>query len=418
MLRSRILFIACVLCFALSLSACQNPFFQPGETDLFEPVPTEKDKGQHEQVTEPEPAPTPPTTVTLAAAGDIMMHSTQIKAARQSDGSYDFHDVFADIRPYLQAADLGFANLETTFGGNEPYSGYPMFNAPDEVADALQEAGFDLIQTANNHTMDTRAEGAVRTYNVLKERGMEPVGTAPSSADRKPVLIEKNDITLAFLAYTYGTNGIPVPEDQPYLVNLIDEDMIEQDILAAKADGAEFIVVGLHFGNEYQREPTEAQRELVTRIFEMGADVILGGHPHVLQPMEHMEIGGEDKFVIYSLGNLVSNQFSYTVSNPYVNKGIILYLDIVKDYEQETVTLKDVRYLPTVVHRYEQNGIGYAIVPIEEQHIDEGSLAYDYPGLSLQMIEEAWEQTTSHMKQYESFPTFQLDEGAEPAETQ
>ena len=153
MLRSRILFIACVLCFALSLSACQNPFFQPGETDLLEPVPTEKDKGQHEQVTEPEPAPTPPTTVTLAAAGDIMMHSTQIKAARQSDGSYDFHDVFADIRPYLQAADLGFANLETTFGGNEPYSGYPMFNAPDEVADARRDEG----QDAGKGLVDGRA---------------------------------------------------------------------------------------------------------------------------------------------------------------------------------------------------------------------------------------------------------------------
>lgn len=416
MKRPVIASVALMLIFLLSLTACQMPFFNQVEPEASDSAKQEAEKPTPEP--ESESAPPPPTTVTLAATGDIMMHSTQINAARQSDGSYDFHDVFADIKPYLNAADLTFGNLETTFGGKEPYSGYPLFNAPDEVADALKGAGFDIIQTANNHTMDTRAEGAARTYNVLKEKGLTPVGTAAKPEDRKPVIVEQNDIKIAFLAYTYGTNGMPVPKDQPYLINLIDEEAIEQDIKTAKEAGAEFIVVGLHFGNEYERKPTKEQRQLVTRVFEMGADVILGGHPHVLQPMEQMEVGGEQKFVIYSLGNFISNQFSYTISNPYANKGIVLYLDIEKDYEKQAVTLKDVRYLPTVVHRYQQNGTGYTIVPIEERHIENKSLAYDYPGLSFKMVREAWEQTTTHMEEFESFPTFSLQEESQPVESE
>lgn len=414
MKRSIALSSAIMFTIMLCLTACQIPLLTqtPSEEPDLPHVETDKPP-----VNDPEPVHPDPTTVTLAATGDIMMHSTQIKAAQNSDGSYDFRSVFSDVKPYFKAADLVYGNLETTLSGQEPYTGYPMFNAPDEVAVALKDAGFHIVQTANNHTMDTRAAGAVRTYEVLKEKGLEPVGTAATAADRQPLILEKNDIKLAFLAYTYGTNGIPIPEDQPHLVNLIDEDLIEQDISDAKAAGAEFIVVGLHYGNEYQREPTEEQRTLTRRVFEMGADVILGGHPHVLQPMERMDVNGEEKFVIYSLGNFVSNQFSYTISNPYANKGMILYIDIEKNYEQETVTVKDVRYLPTVVHRYEKNGTGYAIIPIEQQHIAEEVLNYDYPGLSFQMVQEAWEQTTTHMDLYESFPTFQLDE-AEPVEQQ
>lgn len=407
-MKKLIVFPFALMLLIISLTACQLPFFNQATPETSDTSKQETRK----PTPEPEPVPPEPTTVTLAATGDVMMHSTQINAARKGDGSYDFRREFADIKPYLHAADLAFGNLETTMSGQEPYTGYPMFNAPDEVADALKDAGFDIIQTANNHMMDTRAEGAARTYEVLKEKGLNPVGTAAQPADREPLIVEKNDIKLAFLAYTYGTNGIPIPQDQPYLINLIDEDVIEADIKEAKAAGAEFIVVGLHFGNEYEREPNDEQRQIVSRVFEMGADVILGGHPHVLQPMEHMEVNGEDKFVIYSLGNLVSNQFSYTISNPYANKGLILYLDIEKNYETESVTLKNVRYLPTVVHRYKQNGTGYAIVPIEQQHIDDQSLVYDYPGLSFQMVKEAWEQTTSHMDKYDSFPTFQLDHSA------
>ena len=404
MQRSRVAAFLLTVILTSVLGACQMP-----PTDQSEPEKAETSEEMSEgEAVEREPPPA--KRVTLAATGDIMVHSTQIKAARQHDGSYDFNSVFTDIQPYLEAADLTFANLETTFGGSEPYTGYPLFNAPDAMADALKNAGFDIIQTANNHTMDSKAKGAVRTYNVLREKGLSPVGTAASPEDRKPLIVEKNGIKLAFLAYTYGTNGIPVPEDQPYLVNLIDEDVIAQDIQQSKEDGAEFIIVGLHFGNEFEREPNEEQRQLVNRVFEMGADVILGGHPHVLQPMEQMEVGGEKKFVIYSLGNFVSNQFSYTVSNPYANKGVILYLDIEKHAENETAALKEVRFLPTVVHRYEQNGIGYTILPIEEKHVTSESLPYEYPGLTFNMVQEAWEQTTAHMEQYESFPVFHLEE--------
>lgn len=416
MKRSFSIAFAIMFILILSLTACQIPFLTQSTPEKSE-TPNSKKQDSVEEP-DPEPEPPEPTTVTLAATGDVMMHSTQIKAARKSDGGYDFSREFADIKPYFSAADLVFGNFETTMSGQEPYTGYPMFNAPDEVADALKDAGFDILQTANNHMMDTRAEGAARTYDVLKEKGLNPVGTASKPEDRKPLIVEKNDIKLGFLAYTYGTNGIPVPKDQPYLINLIDEDVIEQDIKEAKAEGAEFIIVGLHFGNEYEREPNEEQRQIVTRVFELGADVILGGHPHVLQPMEHLEVNGKDKFVIYSLGNFVSNQFSYTISNPYANKGVVLYLDIEKDYEKQSVALKDVRYLPTVVHRYEKNGTGYTIIPIEQQQIDDQSLAYDYPGLSFKMVKEAWEQTTSHLDKYESFPTFQLDDAAKPVEQQ
>lgn len=343
----------------------------------------------------------PPTKVTLAATGDIMLHMPQIRAAVKSDGTYDFTRVFKEVTPYLKRADLVFGNFETTLSGTPPYRGYPLFNAPDEIADALKTAGFNVLQTANNHALDSGAKGVIHTYKTLLKKEIYPVGTAITPGGDSAI-IEKNGITVGFLAYTYGTNGIPIPKDQPYLVNRIDERKITRDIRSIRASGAEFVVVGLHFGNEYAREPSDEQRSLVTHVFKSGADVVLGGHPHVLQPMEFMEVDGQQKFVIYSLGNALSNQFF----NPNVNKGIVLYIDIVKDYETDTVRLDSVTYLPTIVHRFQAGRTGYVILPIEEQYVQEKTIPYRYPGLSFKTIREAWQQTTSHMKRYENFPVF------------
>lgn len=330
-----------------------------------------------------------------------MLHMPQIRAAVKSDGTYDFTRVFKEVTPYLKRADLVFGNLETTLSGTPPYRGYPLFNAPDEIADALKTAGFNVLQTANNHALDSGAKGVIHTSKTLLKKEIYPVGTAITPGGDS-VIIEKNGIAVGFLAYTYGTNGIPIPKDQPYLVNRIDERKITRDIRSIRASGAEFVVVGLHFGNEYAREPSDEQRSLVTHVFKSGADVVLGGHPHVLQPMEFMEVDGQQKFVIYSLGNALSNQFF----NPNVNKGIVLYIDIVKDYETDTVRLDSVTYLPTIVHRFQAGRTGYVILPIEERYVQEKTIPYRYPGLSYKTIREAWHQTTSHMKRYENFPVF------------
>lgn len=337
--------------------------------------------------------------LTIAAFGDTMMHLPQIKSGQQPDGSYRFDSFFKEVKPYLSQADLTIGNFETTLAGKQkPYAGFPLFNSPDEIVDALKNAGVDLMSTANNHSIDTGAAGVRRTYEVLKKKQLLPVGTASRPEEQKPTILEKNNIKIAFLAYTEQTNGNPVPKDQPYLVNRIDSNQIKQDIAEAKKRGAEFVVVSLHFGVEYQRQPNEKQKQIAHQVLKDGADVILGSHPHVLQKMERVKEGNKTKFIIYSMGNFVSNQ-----SDPHTDEGIIVYLNLKKDAKTKQVNLDEVSYLPTFVHKYQKNGKRhYAIIPQTSPQ----PKMFSYPGYNESQWIKAWKNTTSLMNQEESFPTF------------
>jgi len=191
-------------------------------------------------------------SIVVAAVGDIMVHSTQLTSAfNESEGQYNFKDCFSHVAPYLQKADFVTGNLETTFGTTESgYSGYPFFNSPPELADALRDSGFDLLFTANNHSMDSGEEGVLNTIKLIEEKGLNCTGTARSEEERKKgFLLYQNDIKAAFFAYTYGTNGIPLPSGKEYMVPLIEKQLIGEDITRAKNElQADIVIIGLGEG--------------------------------------------------------------------------------------------------------------------------------------------------------------------------
>lgn len=341
---------------------------------------------------------TEPIKVTIAAVGDIMMHSPQMKAGyNSSSDQYNFDSFFSKIKPYLASADLALGNLETPLAGKErKYTGYPMFNSPTELASALKNSGFDVLTTANNHALDRGASGLIATLDNLDKYGLKYTGTARSSEERDRIMIEEvNGIKIAVLAYTYGTNGIPVPGDKPYLVNLIDETLILKDIQKAKELEADFTIACVHWGNEYQRNPNNVQRELAAKMIGWGVDAIIGSHPHVLQPAEQIIVNGQEGaregFVIYSMGNFISNQ-----KERYRDSSIVLNLELEKDPRTNRTVLKEASYIPTWVQRIANGKPVYRVLPVEqgikdyEAKRDQLLFSSDY-----QRLKQVWEDTTS-----------------------
>lgn len=243
----------------------------------------------------------------IVFAGDAMMHQGQIDAARRADDSYDFKDYFSAIDGWVSEADYAVVNLETPLAP-APYSGYPCFNAPAEYADALADAGFDLFLTANNHTLDRRDRGLRSTIDALDSRNIDHIGTYKCDSARKasiPFLRNINNIKVGFLNYTYGTNGIEPGRE--VVVDYIDKAKIRHDVVQTRAAGAEIIVACIHWGVEYQLLPHPSQRALASYLDELGVEVVIGGHPHVIQPMEMKDDGPAPRLLVYSLGNFISN---------------------------------------------------------------------------------------------------------------
>ncbi|MEM1170971.1 MAG: CapA family protein [Cyanobacteria bacterium P01_H01_bin.35] len=310
------------------------------------------------------------TEAKLIAVGDIMMHGMQIKSGYNSKTkSYSYKSFFTEVKDILSAGDWVIGNLETTLSGPKSrYTGYPLFNAPATLADAIKWAGFNILTTANNHSLDRREKGVLKTLENLRDRDIYPVGTSASLEESQEILmVEKNEILMAFLAYTYGTNGIPIPKGKDYLVNLIDEQKILQDISKARQQGADIVTVSLHFGAEYQRLPNTQQKQLVKNLVNGGADIILGSHPHVVQPYKIFRIAEENgeirqAVVIYSMGNFISNQ-----TRKYTDLGVIFQVNIQKIFPEETIKISAVEALPTWVHRYRKNGkLNFRVLSLEE----------------------------------------------------
>jgi len=266
-------------------------------------------------------------TLNLVFVGDVMQHQGQIDAAKRGS-DYEYDEYFSFVKKHIDSADLAIANLEVTLAG-KPYSGYPQFCAPDELAVALQNAGFDVLLTANNHSCDKGKKGVVRTIEVLDSLQIAHTGTFLSQAefDRTyPLMLEKNNFCLAILNYTYGTNGIPAPA--PTIVNLIDTIQIAADIARTKTMNPDIIIANMHWGDEYKLQPNKEQKNLADFLIRQGVQLIIGSHPHVLQRMEKRYTADSipQNVVIYSLGNFVSN-----MSAKNTNGGVMAHIRLIKE---------------------------------------------------------------------------------------
>lgn len=315
----------------------------------------------------------------ISAVGDLMVHDYQIlKAHRNDTDSFDFSPVFKQVQPYLDEADILLGNLETVFAGKDNgrsnkvlgYSSFPYFNSPNAFAETLAEVGFDLVTTANNHTLDAYPEGVVATLNLLDSLGIRHVGTARDSAEKQQLcLIEKNGILVGFSGYTYSLNGIRRPKDKPYLVNeFVNYDTIKiremcDEIRRLKAAGADFVVSYVHIGTEYQKKPNVYQRKVADSLFHAGAHLILMSHPHILQKMGVLTSKDslQKSLVAYSLGNFISSQVG--TESTFKDIGAILEVEVKK--RKDTTSISAVSVIPTYSY-WRKDHIG--VLPVIKAH--------------------------------------------------
>ena len=299
-------------------------------------------------------------TLTLMFAGDIMCHDAQIAAAYDSSsGTYDFGPVFAEVAPLFRQADGAVANLETTLAG-EPYSGYPRFSSPDELAAACKKSGIGYLVTANNHCCDKGKRGIVRTAGVLDVLDIRHTGTFRDTADRianNLLVIEKGALRTGLLNYTYGTNGLPAPS--PTVVNRIDTSLMARDIEDAKKENLDKLIVFLHWGEQYQQHPNTRQKQIAAFLFSKGVDIIIGSHPHVLQKMEYFPADSlrKERLVVWSLGNFLSNQRKRGRDG-----GAMVQLSLVKDSTATHITGHGY-YLTWVRKHYDGTKWHFTILP-------------------------------------------------------
>ena len=314
---------------------------------------TSKEAFQDNIISEQSEKKDDPITFTLTALGDSLCHNTQYWDAHNKEtGEYDFSYVYEDIIDYTKNSDITIGSLETTFAGEERgYSNYPTFNSPDALAYDLKEMGLDIITTAGNHCLDMGFSGLSKTIDVLDDTGLKHLGTYKTQEERDQVFItDVKGIKIAFINYTYGTNGIPVPSDKEFCVNLIDKDLIKKDIESAKSQNVDMIVACMHWGTEYRTTANAEQEELADFLFQNGVDIILGNHPHVLEPMEKRTVTLEDGttkdgFVIYACGNFICDQNAENTRN-----SIILNLTITK-HSDEKITIDKADYVPIYMYK-------------------------------------------------------------------
>jgi hypothetical protein len=299
----------------------------------------------------------------LVFAGDIMGHDSQISGAFDSmTGLYDYEPSFRYVSDYILHADVAVANLEVTLAG-KPFQGYPRFSSPDALAAEAKKAGFDVMVTANNHALDRGEDGLIRTINLLDSLEFFRAGTYLDSLERAsmhPLILEKNGIRIALLNYTYGTNGLNVPP--PREINRIDTPVMKNELQKAKEALADFVIVCIHWGNEYERFENKEQVRLAEFLFDNGADAVIGSHPHVVQPIRFYSTGSDSiamRPVVYSLGNFISNQ-----RDQYRDGGIIAELHLSKS--QGHTRLDSLNYLPCYVWRATKTagGSAFCILPV------------------------------------------------------
>ncbi len=356
-------------------------------------------------------------TATIAATGDLLMHDPLITNAKTDDG-YDFSNIFKYFASYTSDADYAVANLETTLRGNEDgysYKGYPQFNCPDSIVDAVKGAGFDMLLTANNHSYDTRSKGMHRTLQVIEDKGLDSLGVVKNDDEKRYIIRNINGINIGMLCYTYETdenkdkvalNGIPMTNDDKGLINTFQEkdldtfyEKLDVQLKAMETEGAEVTVLFIHWGEEYRTTPVKTQKTMAQKICDLGVDVIIGGHPHVIEPVDLLtsETDPEHKtFCIYSLGNTVSNQRRERMSlkTGHTEDGILFSVTFEK-IDDGKAYVKSVDALPLWVNMFNSSKTGktvYEIIPLDE-NIEDWKKAFDLTDTSEKKARESLERT-------------------------
>jgi hypothetical protein len=309
------------------------------------------------------------TRVSLLFVGDIMQHESQLKAAYDPiTQKYNYKKCFQFVKPLIQAADVAIGNLELPLGG-KPYTGYPVFSGPDDFAKALKEIGFDVLVTANNHSLDRGKKGLERTIDVLDSLKILHTGTFKNTEDYSrsyPLVVEKNGIRVSILNYTYGTNGIPIPDGS--VVNLLDTAVVSKDFEKAKNQNTDAIIAYIHWGSEYLSDPNFQQKALAEFLFRKGAKIVVGSHPHVLQPIQWIK--PYDQLIAYSLGNFISAQ-----RLRYRDGGTLLNLELEKissDQGQNETHIKNASYNLTWV--YLDSAKEFSILPVQDFESDTSAI--------------------------------------------
>lgn len=349
--------------------------------------------------------------VTISAIGDIMAHDDQLKAQFDKDNNtYSFDNNFKYVKPYISKSDLAIGNLETTLAGPKAkYSSFPKFNSPDELADAIKNSGIDIVSTINNHTYDRGSDGVYRTLDVLNSKNIEHVGTKKNDTNENFLIKDIDGVKLGVTAFSYGQvygsttalNGLPVNYNDLNNLNIFNSSYVDiafneikdtLDVMNNKE--TDFQAVILHWGDEYTRQPNKFQKELAKKLCDYGVDIIIGSHPHMVQPIEMINSDENDNetLVIYSLGNFLSNQRNEILNKKYTEDGVIVNIDIDKNLNTGETTISNVEYIPTWVNKYNnKNGkLTYEIIPL----INEKQLS-KIDNLSLDKAKKSYDNTTS-----------------------
>lgn len=333
----------------------------------------------------PGKGPSPPVELSIVCVGDIMVHKSQIASQYEStSGGYNYDNNFQYVKKYIEAADLALCNVETTFAGGTP-TGYPSFNAPDALSDALAKTGFDVGLTSNNHLYDKGLTGLKRTLRVLRKAGLATAGTR-LPWEKNYALMNVKGSKIAVISYTYETpsnggkptiNGVILSGESRALINsfnyeVLDEDLkkVEAAISAARENGADIVVCYYHWGEEYQRAANPWQEYIAERTAAMGADIIFASHPHVLQSVDILENQktGKQVPVFYSMGNFLSNQRAETLNNRFTEQGMIARVNLKFDKETGEITFISADAMRTWLDKYKSGGKDvYAIVPLDDE---------------------------------------------------
>ena len=298
-------------------------------------------------------------SLSLVMVGDVLTHDS-VLADAYIDGTYDFTSMFSYIKPMIKDYDLKYVNQESIIGGPSfKYSGYPTFNAPDSIGDNLIDTGFNLFGLANNHAYDKGETALLYSNKYWSGKDVITAGTYSSFEDRDDIKVyEKNGIKYAFLAYTTSLNGYELSSDKSYLVNVYSDELVKDDINKIK-DKVDVIIVAMHWGDEYTNTPTNSEKEIATYLSELGVDIVIGTHPHVVQPIEYV---GET-LVIYSLGNFISNQLVLGL-NPAI--GLMVGVDITVDGDNTKISIKEKELL----YSYSDNSTKFKVIPFSEMSDD------------------------------------------------
>lgn len=349
--------------------------------------------------------------ITISAIGDIMAHDDQLKAQFDKDtNTYSFDNNFKYVKPYISNSDLAIANLETTLAGPKAkYSSFPKFNSPDELADAIKNSGVDIVSTINNHTYDRGSDGVYRTLDVLNSKDIEHVGTQKNDEDENFLIKDVDGVKLGITAYSYGQvygsttalNGLNINYNDINNLNIFNSSYVDiafneikdtLDVMNNKESDLQVVI--LHWGDEYTRQPNEFQKELAKKLCDYGVDIIIGSHPHMVQPIEMIKSVENDNetLVIYSLGNFLSNQRNEILNKKYTEDGVIANIGINKNLNTGETKISNVEYIPTWVNKYNnKNGkLTYEIIPL----INEKQFS-KIDNLPLDKAKKSYDNTTS-----------------------